>query len=174
MKLIIVLLSFYSLSTSNDFFSQKVECNWFYELNDNGFDETTRKVSAVGESIFSPSVKIYAWPTDPTQKGFYGMQLAWWGVDQSRGPQLIGGNQDKVQASIKVNGVNKKYVFSTTYSSSGPTLSIVGGASKEFLNDLKVGTELNIVVNYGQAFQSTIYKYDLRCSSSCISKLMAP
>jgi hypothetical protein len=173
MKIIILLLTVVSLSISNNIFSQKVECNWFYELKDNGFDETTRRVSAVGVSIFSPSIDIYAWPNDPTQKGYYGLMFSWSSYNNDRAPQLIGGDQDKVQASIKVNGVNKKYVFDTKYSS-GPTLVIIGGAKKEFLNDLKIGTELNIVINYGQAFQSAVYKYDLNCSSSCITKLMAP
>jgi hypothetical protein len=172
MKIIILLLTVVSLSISNNIFSQKVECNWFYKLNDNGFDETTREVSAVGVGISEPFIQIFAWPKDPNYKGIYGITISWPGVTP---PQLIGGNQDKVQASIKVNGVNKKYSFDTKYLGQGSsTLTLVGGATKEFLNDLKSGTELNIVVNYGQVFQSRIYKYDLRCSSSCITKLMAP
>ena len=171
MKNLILPLLLFFVVCENVALSQKTECNWFYELKDNGFEEAVRRVSSVGESTYSPYLEIFAWPTDPNYKGFYGMQLSW---PLGSPPQLIGGDQDKIQMSIKVNGVNKKYSFSSKYSK-GYTLAVVGGATKDFLNDLKTGSELNIVINLGQAgIQSQVYKYGLNCSSSCITKLMAP
>jgi len=170
MKIFIALLITFSFSNHNNIFSQKDECNWFYKLEDNGFDEVTRTVSSVGDAIYSPYINIIGWPTDPKYKGIYGMTLSWPLGGQ---PQLVGADQDKVQMSIKVNGVNKKYSFTTKYSK-GPSLAIVGGANKDFLNDLKNGTELNIVVNLNEFYKSQVYRYELKCSSSCITKLMAP
>jgi hypothetical protein len=158
---------------------QKSECSWFYDLKDNGFDEVTRKVSAVPESTFGPDIEIISWPEDPKYKGVYGLTFSW--VLNSP-PQLFGGDKDIIQASIKVNGVNKKYSFTTKYNSYKSNagyvvvqLHVIGGATKQFLNDLKVGTELNVVTNYGQSgIQSSIFKYKMNCSSASISKLLAP
>jgi hypothetical protein len=174
MRLLLLLIC---LSVLNISFSQKSDCSWFYELQDNGFDEVTKEVSALSESIYGPQLSITAWPNDPKYKGSYGLGLTW---TMHPYPTFIGAEKDIIQMSIKVNGVYKKYTFNTKHSSYKSNagynihqLFVKGGATKELLNDLKIGTELNVVINYGQTYQSSIFKYKMACSSAAISKLLA-
>ncbi len=167
MKIIFLLLTVVSLSISNNIFSQKTDCDVEYVFTDNGFDEPVRTVYL--DNWGTPNTMIKTWPKSTTYKGYYSLVFNFVGGNP---PKLIGGNQDKVQASVKVNGIFKKYTFDTNYSNG--VLTVVGSVPKEFLNDLKVGSELNIVINYGKPYQSLVYKYPLKCSSSSITKLMAP
>jgi hypothetical protein len=167
MKLFILLLIAVFLSTHNNVFSQKTDCDVEYGFTDNGFDEPVRTVYL--GNLVGPMTEINTWPKNATYKGYYSLGFSFAGVTP---PQLIGGNQDKIDATIKVNGILKKYSFAT--SSSGMVLKVVGSLPKAFLNDLKIGSELNVVFNYGKSYQSKVYHYNLKCSTSCITKLMAP
>lgn len=136
-------------------FAQKSDCTWFYDLNDNGFEDATKVVTATSYGV--PSIHITSMVDNPKYKGIYVVDFSWI-LDSP--PLLNGGDKDMIDASIKINGVNKKYSFTTKYTSSKNTL---GGNSialylsspqetiKAFMNDLKIGSELNIVINYGKA-----------------------
>jgi hypothetical protein len=160
-------------------FAQKSNCSWFYDLNDNGFEDATKIVTATSYGV--PTIHITSFVDNPKYKGIYVVDFSWI-IDSP--PLLYGGDNDIIDASIKINGVNKKYSFTTKYITSknklGSTsvylyLSSPQETIKDFMNDLKIGSELNIIVNYGKpGLQSPVYKYNLNCSSSCISKLMAP